>query len=261
MKPLILAPMFFIFSKIFSFLFAPFNWMLILLITAVFIKNKGWKKKLFHLCVVCFLIFSNPFIIHQFNLQWQEPFKELATNENFETGIVLAGFISFDKKNGDAYFGSASDRFIQALRLYKTGHIKKIMITGGSGSLFHQEFKEADYVKNVLLQMGVPGPDIITENLSRNTFENAMYSKKILDSMQLHGPYLLITSAMHMKRAEAVFKKAGYSVRPYPCNYYDLPHGQSFLDAMIPSAGAIDAWEKLMREWVGYCVYRITGKA
>lgn len=235
--------------------------MLLLLILAVCVKNKVWKKKLFQLVVASFLIFSNPFLIHQLNLQWQAPYKPLTRNENFETGIVLAGFISFDTQNGNAYFGSASDRFIQALRLYKTGHIKKIMITGGSGSLFHPESKEADYVKDILLQMGVPATDIITENQSRNTFENAIFSKRIIDSMQLPGPYVLITSAMHMKRAEAVFKKAGYQVRPFPCNYYDLPHGQSFLDAVIPSAGAIDAWEKLMREWAGYCVYRITGKA
>jgi len=116
-------------------------------------------------------------------------------SESYSTGIVLAGFISFNYKEKQGYYGQASDRFIQALRLYKLGHIKKILITGGSGSLWNQQYKEADFVKEQLLEFGIPPQDIIAENQSKNTFENAVNTKKILDSLQLPQPYLLITSA------------------------------------------------------------------
>ncbi|MFZ1530423.1 MAG: YdcF family protein [Ferruginibacter sp.] len=253
--------MFFILSKLLSFLLSPFNWLLLFIVLALFTKKAVRKKRLTILSIAWFLLFSNPFIIHHATLGWQEPKKELATNETYKVGIVLAGFVSFNFKENKGYYGTAADRFIQAVELYKTGHIKKLMISGGSGSLFKQQYKEADFVKQEFMKMGVPAEDIITENQSRNTFENARNSKLILDSMQLPGPYLLITSAMHMKRSKAVFKKAGLAIVPYPANFAEIDNPVGFADAIIPTEDAFDGWEKLLREMVGLWVYKLTGKA
>lgn len=228
---------------------------------ALLTKKANRKKRLGILSIAWFLFFSNPFIILQCTLGWQEPKKELAANETYSVGIVLAGFVSFNFKENKAYFGTASDRFIQAVELYKTGHIKKLMISGGSGSLFYQQYKEADFVKQEFIKMGVPEADIIAENQSRNTFENARNSKLILDSLKITGPYLLITSAMHMKRSKAVFKKAGMPVIPYPAHFAEIDNPVGFADAIIPSEDAFDGWEKFLKEMVGLWVYKLTGKA
>lgn len=170
--------MFFILSKLLNFLISPFYWLIFFIAMAMLGKNVVRKKR-FAIISICWLVFfTNPFIIHKLTLAWQQPRKVLAQNENYSSGIVLAGFISFNYKDNQGYYGQAADRFIQALRLYKLGHIKKIVITGGSGSIWKQQYKEADFVKEQFLELGIPAQDIIAENQSKNTFENAVNTKK-----------------------------------------------------------------------------------
>lgn len=253
--------MFFVLSKIFAFLISPFNWLLIWVLLFLLVKNENWKKRFKRLGIVWFFFFSNPYIIHQINLKWQVPSKQLKQGEVYNAGIVLGGFVQFNNKEKKAYFSAASDRFLQAIRLYKLGHIKKIMVTGGSGNLSHQEYKEADFAKDQLLQFGVLPQDILIENQSRNTFENAGFSKKILDSTGTTGPYLLITSAMHMRRAEKVFYKTGMKIVAYPSHFTEMDFPMGFTQAIIPSFTAMNEWDNLLKEMIGLQVYKWTGKA
>lgn len=253
--------MFFILSKLLYILISPFNWLLLLIIWAFATKNKGRKKQLTIASICIFLFFSNPYLIHKITLGWQVNQKVLATNEQYQVGILLAGFVGFEMKTSQGFYGGASDRFIQAVRLYKLGHLKKILITGGSGSIWRQQYKEADFVKEQLVQMGVAQADVLSENKSRNTFENAINSKKILDSLQLKGSFLLITSAMHMKRSQQVFTKAGIVTTAYPCNFNALNNPQLFWNAIIPSYKSFEGWDNFLKEAVGLLVYKLTGKA
>lgn len=252
--------MFFILSKLLYFFIVPFNYLVIFVLLALFLKNPKWKKRFKWLAWGWFLFFSNPFIVQQLSLQWQAKSRELKQGEVYRAGILVGGFVQYNNRDGNAYFSASSDRFIQTLRLYKLGHIKKILLSGGSGKLFYAELKDADFAKAQLLQMGVPAADIIVENESRNSFENAQNSKKILDSLQIPGPYLLITSAMHTRRAAAVFAHCGLQVETYPANFtiMDFPQG---IGAIIPSVNALNGWENLLKEVMGMAVYKITGKA
>ena len=236
---------------------------MIFILLAFIIKNPARKKKFIILSAVWFLFFSNPYIIHKLTINWQPAKKVFVADEQYPVGIVLSGFVGFEFKSNQGYYGSASDRFIQTVRLYHQKKINKILITGGSGSLdkIRQQYKEADFVKEQLLEMGVAKEDILSDNQSRNTYENAINSKKLLDSLQIKGPYLLITSAMHMKRSLQVFKKAGIEVIGYPCNYSAIDNPQLFADAIIPSYKAFEGWDNYFKEVVGLLVYKITGKA
>ncbi len=253
--------MFFILSKVLNFLLSPFNWLLVLVLVSFFVKDTRKKKRWIIITCCWFLLFSNPYIIHKLTLNWQAKQKTFVQNEQYNVGILLSGFVGFEFKTKQGFYGAAADRFIQAVRLYKLGHIKKILISGGSGSITRQEFKEADFVKEQLLQMGVSPADILAENQSRNTFENAVYSKKMLDSLQLNGPFLLITSAMHMKRSQQVFTKAGLATIGYPCNYHALNNPQEFPGVISPSYKAFESWDHYLKEVVGLLVYKMTGKA
>lgn len=235
--------------------------MLLLLLWWLFTKNQKRKRKLGITLLCFFFIFTNPYLIHQISLAWQPPKKELAANEKYNAGILLAGFVGFQYKTKQGHYGAASDRLIQSIRLYKLGHIKKILITGGSGNPFRQEYKEADFVKEQLIEMGIPAEDVIKENKSRNTFENAVYTKQLLDSLQIKEPFLLITSAMHMKRSQMVFEKAGVQTTAYPCNFNAIPNPQTFFQIIVPSYDALKGWDNFLKEAVGVLMYKITGKA
>jgi uncharacterized SAM-binding protein YcdF (DUF218 family) len=251
----------FILSKIFAFFLNPFLWILILFAWGLLTKKPARKKKLFIISSILFLFFSNPYVIARLIISYQATKIELQPGENYSAGIVLGGFVSYDEKNKQAYFNMTSDRFIQTARLYKKGHIKKIIVAAGSASVTKTDFREADFVKTNLIELGIPEKDIIAERNSRNTEENAAFTKRLLDSLQLNGPYLLITSAFHVPRAERVFKKAGLGVKPYPCAYFLTPDDTNFNpDKLLPSAVSFNQWSVYLKEILGMVYMKMKGK-
>ncbi|MDX2045767.1 MAG: YdcF family protein [Chitinophagaceae bacterium] len=211
--------------------------------------------------LILFLFFSNPYVIARLIISYQQPKTELQAGEVYSAGIVLGGFVAYDKQNNQAYFNMTSDRFIQTTRLYKKGHIKKIVVSAGSASITKTNFREADFVKTNLIELGIPEKDIITERNSRNTEENAAFSKRLLDSLQLTGPYLLITSAFHVPRASAVFKKAGMEIKSYPCAYLMIPSDAQFSwEKLLPSPYSFNQWSVYLKEIFGIAYMKLRGK-
>lgn len=260
MYPVLISDMFFILSKLFYFLLIPFNWILILLICIYFTKSASRKRKLIILTIVITTLFSNPWLYKIATKAWQREYKPLLKNESYDVGILLTGMIQFDTQD-QGFFGSASDRFIQTATLYHSGKIKKILVTGGSGSLLHSAPSEAAFLKQIFLKNGIPEADIITETESRNTYENGIFSKRIIDSLQLKMPCLLITSTLHMRRSEAVFTKAGIGFRSYPVDFKVIDDYFAVDDRIIPDAKLLKDWSHLIKEIIGLWVYQLTGKA
>lgn len=252
--------MFFILSKLLYFLLIPFNWVLLLLIAYIITKSPTRKRGLKKLIIIIMVFFTNPWLYKISTKAWQVEFKELAPEKQYETGILLTGMVQFNTAD-QGFFGSAADRFIQTATLYHTGKIKKILVTGGSGSLVYSSPPEALYLKEMLVKNGISEKDIIAEPLSRNTYENAVFSKKLLDSLQIKTPSLLITSALHMKRSEAVFKKAGIHFDSYAADFKVVDEHFSINDILIPDVKLLKDWSQLLKEIVGLWVYQLTGKA
>ena len=252
--------MFFILSKLLYFLLIPFNWIIILLISIYFVKSARLKRRLILITVFITLIFSNPWLYKKANKCWQADSKALSQMKNYELGILLTGMVNFDTRD-QGFFGSAADRFIQTATLYHTGKIKKILVTGGSGSLLHTYKPEAVFLKEMLVNNNIPEKDIIVEPDSRNTYENAIFSKRILDSLNISSPSLLITSALHMRRSEAVFKKAGIRFDSYAADFKVVNEYFSIYDTLIPDAKLLKDWTHLIKEVIGLWVYQLTGKA
>lgn len=252
--------MFFILSKLLLFLLIPFTWIMGLLVCICFTKSPRLKKRLTILTICIAIVFTNPWLYKKVNLAWQTPKRNLLPSEQYETGILLTGMVQFDKFN-EGFFGCSADRFIQTAALYHTGKIKKILVTGGSGSLFRTYLSEAEYLKKVFMANAVPEKDIIVEPLARNTYENAIFSKKIIDSLKLKPPFLLITSTQHMPRSNAVFKKAGLTFISYPTDYHVVAEDFSFDDTLMPDPQLLKSWSELIKEIVGLVAYKLTGKA
>lgn len=252
--------MFFILSKLLLFLLIPFTWVMLLLLWIAFAKSAILKRRLTIITIVLVVVFTNPWLYNQANLAWQPAKKSLGSQEQYELGILLTGMVQYDRFN-EGYFGSASDRFIQTANLYHTGKIKKILVTGGSGSLLHDYPSEAEFLKKAFLDNAIPEKDIIIEPMARNTYENAIFSKKIIDSLSFKGPFLMITSAQHIRRSAAVFKKAGIPFVAYPGDFREVQNKFSPDDAFMPDAKLLKEWSYLLKEMIGLLAYKLTGKA
>jgi len=252
--------MFFILSKILYFLLVPFWWVVILLVWRWLSKNPKLKKRLLVISITILILFTNPFFFQTVSLWWQPSPVELPANTTYEAGIILGGLSGYDK-NERGHFGNNADRFIQTANLYHQGIIKKIIVSGGTGKLSQNEPAESFFLRKQFIANGIPDSAIIIESRSRNTYENAIFSKHLTDSLHLRPPFILITSAQHMKRSVSVFKKAKFDCVAFPCDYKVTPQKFNLEDTIIPDISFLNIWGSLIKEMVGLVVYRLTGKA
>ena len=252
--------MFFLLSKLLHFIISPYTWILGLLIWAFFAKDPLRRKKLLKWGLILLLFFSNSFILDEFMRAWEV--KVIANDEKLEyydVGIVLGGISAYDGKIDRVQINRSGDRLIQAIRLYKQGKIGKILFAGGSGSILHEDIKEGVLIKELMLNLGVPDSVIIIENDSKNTYENAVETKKILSDGKHGTKFLLITSASHMNRAMACFIKQELKVTPYVTDRNSGDRKFEFDHLIIPNIDTLSSWNKLIHEWVGMVTYKLMG--
>jgi uncharacterized SAM-binding protein YcdF (DUF218 family) len=242
-------------SAVVSIVLSPFNWIIVLLIVAYVVRKRSLKKIAIILAVCLFIIFGNHWLLNVYARTWQPKPVLINTLSSYSCGIVPGGFASPDE-NSDGYFNAAADRFIQAVKLYRLGKIKHLLISGGNGKPGNNNFREAAWVKTQLIRFGVPDSVIFVEDRSDNTQDNAVNSKHLLDSLQFPPPYLLITSAFHLPRASLTFKKNGLAVDPFPCNYTEGMDSFS-LDDLLPRPSVLLDWDRYLKETVGYLWYRV----
>ncbi|MDC1318298.1 YdcF family protein [Candidatus Thioglobus sp.] len=179
--------------------------------------------------------------------------------QNITGIIVLSGAEDTIKSKfwNQVEMGAASERNIMFMKLAKEyPHLKKIF-TGGSGSLLSQELKQAEVAKKLFLSLGIDTKNIIFESDSRNTYENALFSKKLV-KINKNENWLLITSAWHMPRSVGVFCSLGWPVLPFPVDHLTLPNQISQLGANF--SGNLSELVIGMKEWVGLTAYFATGK-
>lgn len=249
--------MFFIISKLFIKLIQPFTWILIALIGYFLLRNKRAKHWCLITSITLFLIFSNPFLLNLFARYWD--IDTVETNTKYSCAIILGGFVSEDQ-NGEGYFNHSSDRFIQALKLKTSGITNKLLFTGGNADLNPSGFREATWISNQLNAFNIPDSCILIENQSRNTLENARFSKALLEKNRLAPPYLLVTSAFHMRRSILTFKEMGVEVIPYSSNYIAGRDKLTF-DDFLPRLDILSTWNFYIKEVVGFWAYKLKLKA
>ena len=135
----------------------------------------------------------------------------------------------------------------------------RIVFSGGNSNLVSNDAaKETDYALAVFESLGVAKERLTMEGRSRNTEENAGFSKALAAPKQGER-WLLVTSAFHMPRSIGLFRKAGFSVEPYPVDW--RVGGRSDLLAFsIYSIEGLGRVEVAIREWMGLAAYRISGK-
>jgi uncharacterized SAM-binding protein YcdF (DUF218 family) len=175
--------------------------------------------------------------------------------------VVLGGPIQpeLSLAHDTAVFHGSVDRMIATAALALRYPRARIVYSGGNDNLvFDDKAKETDYARAVFEKLGVSGERLMMEGRSRNTQENAEFSKA-LASPKNGERWLLVTSAYHMPRSVGVFRKAGFAVEPYPVDW--RMGGRSDLLAFsIYSIDGLGRVEVALREWMGLAAYRIFGK-
>lgn len=253
--------MFFFLSKILAFLTAPFIYVVILILWAWRTKKEGRRKKLLSYSVILIMFFGNDFIADEFIRMWETE-DQYSPTEQYDVGIVLSGMINYDATNDIEKFNSNTDRLLRALPLLKKGQFDKMLFTGGSGDIYHPENSEGMILQRYFKKIAYPDSNIIYEHKSRNTYQNARYSKEVLDSLYPNqkSKTLVITSAMHMRRTIGCFENQGISPDYICTNRRVGARKFEFEHCFIPGIRGFSKWTQLGHEMIGYFTYKLTGK-
>jgi uncharacterized SAM-binding protein YcdF (DUF218 family) len=174
--------------------------------------------------------------------------------------IVLGGSIDSDLSaaHGGAVVRGAADRIVAAAELARRYPNARVLFSGGSPNLISNDAREADYAGEVLESLGVAKTRLIMERRSRNTQENAEFSRAMVEPKSGER-WLLLTSGFHMPRSVGLFRRAGFNVEPYPVDWRVGSRSDLFAFSSIATDG-LGRVEVGLREWLGLIAYRATGK-
>ncbi len=168
------------------------------------------------------------------------------------TGIIVLGG-SMDQlttaARGQPTIGAAPGRMTEAVALAGRFPEARLVFTGGSAAVLDAEGDEAAAARAVFLQLGIPPERITLERESRNTYENAVLTKAIVQPKPGER-WLLVTSAWHMPRSVGIFRQAGWPVIPYPTDYEtrgrransSAPSCRSAAASTSPTASPANGW-------------------
>ena len=265
--------LFFVFSKVAHILIEPLNWVIILIVLALLFlllrKNHLVRRALWIALSLGLIIGYMP--SSQFAMRILEdaiPQTQLTAERLNQVGgiLILGGAIeggSIARDRGEISIYSSAERVTKAFQLLRQYPELPFIFSGYSGRLVPQGLSEADAFKQLLQEQGLGNHPGYYENQSRNTYENIVYSKKIIAKIAENEnapvkPWLLITSASHMLRSMQVAHKQGVDLLPILVDYrtsnaiawhrFDLVEGG-------------ERWNSLIHELVGMAAYWLSGKA
>lgn len=254
------GPVFFILSKVFAALFLPVT-LFFLFLLYVFARKLSGRAR--HVCLIVWGIawfFSTSFGSSLLMRPLEARYAAVAVTDlaKADAVVMLGGMIDANSlRGGRPEFGSAVDRLTASLEIIFRKKADFVLISGGSGLMLQGGLREGDVLRNYLAAQGFPAEKILSEAVSRNTRENAIESGKIISARKLQK-IVLVTSAFHMPRSVACFRKAGIEVMPYPVDYRTAER-TSFPESFFPSAQGIDDFSTAVREIVGLIAYKLAG--
>ncbi len=255
--------LFFYISKIIWLFISPDSLLLILIIVTLIFSYTGKEKTAKTLLAITsgFLIVIAFFPVGEWLLFPLE--SHFQTNpllpEKVDGIIVLSGAENAELSHlwGQVELGGAAERDVMFLALARQYPDAKLAFTGGTGSLLKQEYKAADIAEKLFGNLGFDTNRIIFERESRNTYENVIYSKKIIKP-EKNKNWILITTGWHMPRSVGIFCKADWPVIPYPVDH-QTKKGNLFR-FNFDLANNLSALKTAIKEWLGLFAYYLSDK-
>ncbi len=196
------------------------------------------------------------------SLERQYPPKIMAETPNADAAIILGGALGQPlPPRVEVALSPASDRVLHAARLYRAGKIKLILVSAGNMPWLPAAKPEAELIKELLVEWGVPSEAIELGSASLNTYENAPEVKQIWERKGLKSA-LLVTSAAHMPRAMATLRRAGLTVTASTADVQIVDADTAaHLFAWLPDVSALATTTNAAKEWIGLLAYRLRGYA
>ena len=255
--------MFFTLSKTVGFLLLPSNLLICAGLVGLALMATRWRRAGRRVAIVSLLLLLALSVLPLGKLlagRLEDRFPRWDAARGAPTGIVILGGaidpdLSADR--GELNLGGSAARVIAIAKLARQFPQARILYSGGNGSLLSSGGPEADFVYPILDDFGVPRSRVTLETRSRNTAENAAFSKEVAQPKPGER-WLLVTSAMHMPRAVGCFRRAGFPVEAYPVDWTTLTHPK-----LAPSLAPVANLARLddaAHEWEGLLVYWLSGR-
>jgi len=174
--------------------------------------------------------------------------------------VVLGGAIApaVSAARGVVALNEAAERLTVTAELAHRYPKARIVFSGGSNAVLSDPIAEAPFAVDELEALGVARSRITAEEQSRNTIENAVFSRLVAQPKPGER-WLLVTSAYHMPRAVAAFRAAGFPVEAYPVDW----RTRGPIDALVPFGSLSDGLARTdaaVHEWIGLLAYRLSGR-
>ena len=186
------------------------------------------------------------------------PYQDTVAPKKVSAIIILGGASDLSLSTSKRVeLGPSGDRFLVSLQLAKQYPDAAIVYTGGTGALIPQKVKEGSILRDIATQMGVERSRILIDDASRNTWENATETRKLLPDTP-DNEMLLVTSAFHMTRSLACFRKVKMNPVPYAVDFRGH-HGPFNPLFWIPQVENLATSSQAIREYIGLITYRISG--
>lgn len=250
-------------SKILGFFALPSNLLMVLALVGILLMKTRFRRFGQGLVIGAILLLAVVGIAPVGNalmLPLEERFPQWDARRGSPHGIVvLGGAVSPDVSaaRNEIALNEAAERMTAVAKLARDHPAAPIVFTGGSGRLFGGA-TEADFVIGLFESFGIPRDRIVLENRARNTIENAVFTKALVQPKPSER-WLLVTSAHHMPRSVGIFRKAGFPVEAHPVDF--RTRGAADLTGPFGSlAAGLARTDAAMHEWAGLIVYWLTGR-
>jgi uncharacterized SAM-binding protein YcdF (DUF218 family) len=255
--------MFFVLSKTVALLLVPSNLLLLAGLAGLLLlmtRRRRLGRALALTSLALFLLLGFLPVGYSLNYVLENRFPAWDASRGAPDGIVILGGAidpTLSRARGQVALSGAAERVTAIAKLARDYPDARIVYTSGDASLLGNQPAEADYLYPMLDTFAVPRARVLLENKSRNTAENAAFTKAMV-APKPGERWLLVTSAAHMPRAIGCFRGAGFPVEAYPVDWHSMP-GWRFGLNVSPIAG-IRAVDSVAHEWQGLFFYWLTGR-
>ena len=258
----------FLFKKILAPFFYPIPFSLLLIILGLFIFHKRRKKAgmiLFFTGLGLFTLLSfNPVsnsIIRPLEYRYEgyalksADYPSVRNSLSVDYVVVLgAGHISDPAIPITSQVNSPTlVRLIEGIRILRENPGSRLVLSGG---LVFDLVPEAEVMAKVASICGVRKTDMVLEAISRDTKDQALLVKDIVGN----SPFALVTSAAHMPRSVALFRKQGMNPVPAPTMHLNRKKQKLNPGMFFPKAEALRKSEDAFHEYIGLIWAKLRGQ-
>ncbi len=259
--------MFYYISKIAWFVLQPSAFFVLMIVAGLLISRtrwRSWSRRIIITASGALLLIAFSPLGRQLMIPLEDRFPLPSLSElegkNIKGLVVLGGTVhmTITDQRGVPSVVSGAERIIETVKLAKKFPQAQILLIGGPNTLISKPTPDSEIVRQMLLDMGLESSRIKTENRSRNTWQNAKYTRD-MGVINRGENWLLITSAYHMPRAIGCYRAAGLTLIPYPVDYMTGGEASRF----APFYYAMDGFtitDMATKEWLGLLAYRLTGR-